>query len=120
MMAAILTYGLMMVSCADSIDDNPTNPSDESESENIIEPSVFADLMDINTYAGDNFYGYAVGRWLDEHPLKDDEYNNGTMAAGEGKYSVFEDAVGQGLWREDRHRRGDHRPASGLLGHGVR
>ncbi len=47
MMAAILTYSLMMVSCADSIDDNPTNPSDESESENIIEPSVFADLMDI-------------------------------------------------------------------------
>ena len=47
MMAAILTYSLMMVSCADNIDDNPTNPSDESESENIIEPSVFADLMDI-------------------------------------------------------------------------
>ena len=89
MMAAILTYGLMMVSCADSIDDNPTNPSDESESENIIEPSVFADLMDINTYAGDNFYGYAVGRWLDEHPLKDDEYNNGTMAAQEKVSTAF-------------------------------
>ena len=81
-MAAILNCGLAMTSCDDvlNIVDNPSEPSGEQGVENIVEPSDFADLIDINTYAGDNFYDYAVGRWLDEHPLKKGQYNNGTMA----------------------------------------
>ena len=67
MMAAILSCGLAMTSCDDVLNviDNPSEPSGEQGVENIIEPSDFADLIDINTYAGDNFYDYAVGRWLD-------------------------------------------------------
>ena len=82
MMAAILNCGLAMTSCDDVLNviDNPSEPSGEQGIENIIEPSDFADLIDINTYAGDNFYDYAVGRWLDEHPLKKGQHSNGTMA----------------------------------------
>ena len=86
-MAAILTCGPMLTSCVDSTEDNPSGGS--SESGNIIEPSVFADLMYPNVYAGDNFYEYAVGRWLDQNPLKPGQYNNGTMAAQEDVYENF-------------------------------
>ena len=87
MMAAILTCGPMMTSCVDSTEDNPSGGS--SESGNIIEPSVFADLMYPDIYVGDNFYEYAVGRWLDQNPLKPGQYNNGTMAAQEDVYENF-------------------------------
>lgn len=87
MMAAILTCGPMLTSCVDSTEDNPSGGS--SESGNIIEPSVFADLMYPNVYAGDNFYEYAVGRWLDQNPLKPGQYNNGTMAAQVDVYENF-------------------------------
>ena len=87
MMAAILTCGSMLTSCVDSTEDNPSGGS--SESGNIIEPSVFADLMYPNVYAGDNFYEYAVGRWLDQNPLKPGQYNNGTMAAQVDVYENF-------------------------------
>lgn len=42
-----------------------------------------------NVYAGDNFYEYAVGRWLDQNPLKPGQYNNGTMAAQVDVYENF-------------------------------
>lgn len=42
-----------------------------------------------NVYAGDNFYEYAVGRWLDQNPLKPGQYNNGTMAAQQDVYENF-------------------------------
>lgn len=77
----------MLTSCVDSTEDNPSGGS--SESGNIIEPSVFADLMYPNVYAGDNFYEYAVGRWLDQNPLKPGQYNNGTMAAQQDVYENF-------------------------------
>ena len=87
MMAAILTCGPMLTSCVDSTEDNPSGGS--SDSRNIVEQSVFADLMYPNVYAGDNFYEYAVGRWLDQNPLKPGQYNNGTMAAQEDVYENF-------------------------------
>ena len=86
-MAAILTCSLVMTSCLDEQLDNPSGGS--SESGNIIEPSVFADLMYPDIYVGDNFYEYAVGRWLDQNPLKPGQYNNGTMAAQEDVYENF-------------------------------
>jgi putative endopeptidase len=79
MMAAILTCGPMLTSCVDSTEDNPSGGS--SDPRNINEPSAFADLMYPNVYAGDDFYEYAVGRWLDQNPLKPGQYNNGTAAA---------------------------------------
>ena len=79
MMAAILTCGPMLTSCVDSTEDNPSGGS--SDPRNINEPSVFADLMYPNIYVGDDFYDYAVGRWLDQNPLKPGQYNNGTSAA---------------------------------------
>ncbi|MBP3219090.1 MAG: hypothetical protein J6M37_01295, partial [Prevotella sp.] len=87
MMAAILTCGPMLTSCVDSTEDNPSGGS--SDSRNIVEQSVFADLMYPNVYAGDNFYEYAVGRWLDQNPLKPGQYNNGTMAAQVDVYENF-------------------------------
>ena len=85
-MAAILTCGLVMTSC---LDEQLDNPSGSSESGSIIEPSAFADLMYPDVYVGDNFYEYAVGRWLDQNPLKPGQYNNGTMAAQEDVYENF-------------------------------
>lgn len=77
----------MLTSCVDSTEDNPSGGS--SDSRNIVEQSVFADLMYPNVYAGDNFYEYAVGRWLDQNPLKPGQYNNGTMAAQVDVYENF-------------------------------
>jgi hypothetical protein len=86
MMATILSCGSMLTSCVDNQEDNP---SGSSESGNIIEPSAFADLMYPDVYVGDDFYEYAVGRWLDQNPLKAGQYNNGTMAAQENVYENF-------------------------------
>ena len=85
-MATILSCGSMLTSCVDNQEDNP---SGSSESGNIIEQSVFADLMYPDVYVGDDFYEYAVGRWLDQNPLKAGQYNNGTMAAQENVYENF-------------------------------
>ena len=85
-MATILSCGSMLTSCVDNQEDNP---SGSSESGNIIEPSAFADLMYPDVYVGDDFYEYAVGRWLDQNPLKAGQYNNGTMAAQENVYENF-------------------------------
>ena len=78
-MAAMLCCGLAMTSCDDVLN-VIDNPSDQPEAVNIDEPSDFADLMKLSVYAGDDFYYYAVGRWLDEHPLKKGQHSNGTMA----------------------------------------
>lgn len=86
MVIAILICGSILTSCIDYLEDNP---SGSSESGNIIEPSAFADLMYPNIYVGDDFYDYAVGRWLDEHPLKKGEFSNGTIAAVEDVRNEF-------------------------------
>ena len=86
MVIAILICGPILTSCIDYLEDNP---SGSSESGNIIEPSAFADLMYPNIYVGDDFYDYAVGRWLDEHPLKKGEFSNGTIAAVEDVRNEF-------------------------------
>ena len=66
MMAAILTSSLSLSSCLDWVttnDDNPVNPETE-EPTNIVENSDFSSYMDVNTYAGDDFYQHAIGKWL--------------------------------------------------------
>ena len=80
MMAAILTSGLSLSSCQDWVttnDDNPVNP-ETGEPTNIVENSDFSSYMDVNTYAGDDFYQHAIGKWLAEHPLKFLQSENGT------------------------------------------
>lgn len=81
MLAAILTTGLTLTSCTDKADnpaDSGTTP--QSDNGNIMEPSDFASYMDMKTYAGDDFYQYAVGKWLADNPLTGDEKSNGTNA----------------------------------------
>lgn len=84
-MGALLFWGMAMTSCQGFIDsvvgveDNPASGT-EVAAKNISEPSDFEAYIDMSTYAGDSFYQYAVGKWLDENPLKNEEYSNGTMA----------------------------------------
>ena len=84
-LGALLFWGMAMTSCQGFIDsvvgveDNPASGT-EVAAKNISEPSDFEAYIDMSTYAGDSFYQYAVGKWLDENPLKNDEYSNGTMA----------------------------------------
>lgn len=82
--AAILACGLTIVtSCAR--EDNPVDNGQGGEAPavknlNIQEKSQFDDYIKMETYAGDNFYYYATGTWLDNNPLKKDQQMNGTMA----------------------------------------
>ena len=80
--AAVLLSGLTIISCVDNytVEDNPSGePSVElNEHNNIVEDTYFSDYADMNTFAGDDFYQYAVGKWLTEHPLKAEESQNGT------------------------------------------
>ena len=52
----------MLTSCLDEYD-NPTTPT------NINEDSEFSSMIDASTYAGDDFYQYAVGTWLAQNPV---------------------------------------------------
>ena len=52
----------MLTSCLDEYD-NPTTPT------NINEDSEFSSMIDASTYAGDDFYQYAVGTWLAPNPV---------------------------------------------------
>ena len=61
-MAASLSCNLMLTSCLDEYD-NPTTPT------NINEDSEFSSMIDASTYAGDDFYQYAVGTWLAPNPV---------------------------------------------------
>lgn len=80
MLAAILSCGFLLTSCKDvaGTDDNPVNPEPATPT-NIVEQTDFSSYIDMNTYAGDDFYRYAVGKWLAENPLGD-KSANGTLA----------------------------------------
>lgn len=80
MLAAILSCGFLLTSCKDvaGTDDNPVNPEPATPT-NIVEQTDFSSYIDMNTYAGDDFYRYAVGKWLTENPLGD-KSANGTLA----------------------------------------
>ena len=91
MIAAILTCGLMTTGCVES--DNPAGGDSNSQYTNIVEPSFFASNIDMNTYAGDNFYEYATGQWLDNHPLKAMESSNGSLAEQSAKTNEFYEAI---------------------------
>ena len=75
MLAVILFFGLTMTSCVDSVNDNPSGS--EGQSAYLAEPSFFASHIDQCVLPGDDFYQYAVGKWLKVHPLKDGEKLNG-------------------------------------------
>ena len=95
MMAAILTSGLSLSSCQDwvtSNDDNPVNP-ETGEPTNIVENSDFSSYMDVNTYAGDDFYQHAIGKWLAEHPLKFLETENGTNSEQSEQTEAFKSSL---------------------------
>ena len=95
MMAAILTSGLSLSSCQDWVttnDDNPVNPETE-EPTNIVENSDFSSYMDVNTYAGDDFYQHAIGKWLAEHPLKFLETENGTNSEQSEQTEAFKSSL---------------------------
>lgn len=78
MLTAILICGLLVTSCArddDATDDNGQG----GESPYVGELTDFAEYIDQNVYVGDDFYEYAVGKWLKNNPLKEDEDRNGTF-----------------------------------------
>jgi predicted metalloendopeptidase len=72
--------GLAFYSCKE---DNPVLPEktpdtpQPEEAKNISEKSDFESYIDMDTYAGDDFYQYAVGKWLQNNPLKEKENRNG-------------------------------------------
>ena len=77
-LSIILTMALAFYSCS-SIE-NPVVPEDTPETpdtpkpadaRNISEKSDFESYFDMSTYAGDDFYQYAVGKWLQNNPLKE-------------------------------------------------
>ena len=85
MAALVLTAGLLVASCtADmGVADNPSGGEEPAGVwENIVEPSEFASYWDLSTYAGDDFYQFAVGGWLEANPLKKGEDSNGPIATG--------------------------------------
>ncbi len=53
MTAAILSCGLLTVSCTDK-QDNPVAEGPVTD-QNIVEESDFSDYIDLNTFAGDDF-----------------------------------------------------------------
>lgn len=61
-MAASLLCCLILNACVD-VTDNPVIPT------NINEASVFSSEIDASTYAGDDFYQYALGTWLAQNPV---------------------------------------------------
>ena len=61
-LTASLSCSLTLTSCLDEYD-NPTTPT------NINEDSEFSSMIDASTYAGDDFYQYAVGTWLAQNPV---------------------------------------------------
>lgn len=60
MIAAILSCSFTLTSCLDRAD-NPSTPTIPTTPTNIIEESDYSSMMDLNTYAGDDFYQYVLG-----------------------------------------------------------
>ena len=67
-LAASLSCSLTLTSCLDEYD-NPTTPTTPTTPTNINEDSEFSSMIDASTYAGDDFYQYAVGTWLAPNPV---------------------------------------------------
>ena len=83
MVALVLTADLLVASCTADVGvaDNPSGGEEPAGVwENIVEPSEFALYWDLSTYAGDDFYQFAVGGWLEANPLKKGEDSNGPIA----------------------------------------
>lgn len=83
MAALVLTADLLVASCTADVGvaDNPSGGEEPAGVwENIVEPSEFASYWDLSTYAGDDFYQFAVGGWLETNPLKKGEDSNGPIA----------------------------------------
>lgn len=83
LLAVNLIGGLTLSSCIDRSDNPVTNPpkAPANTNANIKEKSAFSDDIDLSTYAGDDFYQYAVGAWIANNPVptEDDEEVIGTM-----------------------------------------
>ena len=79
MIAAILSCSFTLTSCLDRAD-NPSTPTIPTTPTNIIEESDYSSMMDLNTYAGDDFYQYVLGTWIANNPVptEDDEVAIGT------------------------------------------
>lgn len=88
MLAGIFSWSLM--SC--SVEDHEI-VLQYNEHKNIVESSEFTPYMDMNTFAGDDFYQYAVGKWLAENPLSYGESVNGTYSVFSEKSKDFIDNV---------------------------
>ena len=79
MIAAILSCSFTLTSCLDRAD-NPSTPTIPTIPTNIIEESDYSSMMDLNTYAGDDFYQYVLGTWIANNPVptEDDDVAIGT------------------------------------------
>jgi putative endopeptidase len=69
--AAMFSCGFLLTACHDEIDDidGDVPPPAPSGAENISEESAFNSTIDFNTYAGDDFYQYVVGKWIQDNPV---------------------------------------------------
>lgn len=83
LLAVNLIGGFTLSSCIDKADNPVTNPpkAPANTNANIKEKSAFSDDIDLSTYAGDDFYQYAVGAWIANNPVptEDDDEVIGTM-----------------------------------------
>ena len=116
MVAAIITCGLLLTSCTDVTgnDDNPVGPvnPEPTTPTNIVEPSDFSSYIDMNTYAGDDFYQYAVGKWLADNPLEVRETENGTNAQHRKNKENFLSSLKSSADEVIRRLRNDFSPSS--------
>lgn len=99
MTAAILSCGLLTVSCTDK-QDNPVAEGPVTD-QNIVEESDFSDYIDLNTFAGDDFFRYATGKWMDSHPLQKGQNRNGCLAEQAELADQFLSDVSKGLYYDE-------------------
>lgn len=96
MLATILSCGLLTVSCTDN-HDNPVADGPVTN-QNIVEESDFSDYIDLNTFAGDDFFRYATGKWMASHPLQKGQERNGCLAEQAELADQFLSDVSKGLY----------------------
>lgn len=87
-LTAILISGLLVTSCAREDDITDANGQDDGGM-NIVEQTDFAEYINQNVYVGDDFYEYAVGKWLENNSLKQDQRWIGTMSTQEEYMKQF-------------------------------
>ena len=76
--AALVSCVFLYTACSDDDPDIGPEPV-PSDKENIQEASAFSSEIDMATYAGDDFYQYAVGKWIQDNPVptKDGDVRTG-------------------------------------------